>query len=676
MLILTEKPSVAKDIAAALGGFNYQKGYYLQGNNCIVYAAGHLLELFAPDDYDDRYKKWQKADLPIIPPLMKYKPIREHKEQLSIIKNCFDEYGKNGFILATDPEREGELIGALILSYVGFQDWENAKRFWVAEALTPDVVNAGLKKALPLIKYESYKKAGYARQHADWLIGMNITRLLSISNGALFSFGRVQTAVLGAIYLRDKAISDFKAIPYEMFKADCGEFALYLTDSAGNNKFEKNNQLLKIVSESVLPGDAMQITKVSIQQKIEQPPQLFNITGLQKYCSAKYHYSPKFTLQTVQELYEKFKCMSYPRTPSVVLGDDNVNLYQEKFDLLSTAYPEYATGCDITKIVGSNKRLFNSAKLTDHHALIPLAVLPESAAEAQRNIYSAVLERFFTVIKAPFIYNAINVAAVCRTYSFTGSGRQINSLGWKEKEKEKNDDVELFPQLVEGQLCKIIKTEVNEKETQPKKHFTNASILALMENPTGEEGEHLVGIGTPATRADIIATLIEREYIKEVKQNLLITDKGKYLIDTVIKIPALRDFISIKTTTQWEERLESNPDDFLSETKKFLKKIIAETDIDITKKWENAGLGVCPICKKGKILSGKFSYYCSDYKNGCKFSVWKNICHAAITDNDVQLLLTGKNTRTKKMKTKEGKEFSAQLILGSDYKVQFAPYKK
>jgi len=676
MLILTEKPSVAKDIATALGGYTPQKGYYLKGSDCIVYASGHLLELAAPDEYDTRYKTWNIADLPIIPEKMKYRPIAEHRERLAVIKKCFEQFGSGDFILATDPEREGELIGALILDYVGFTSYRTARRFWVAEALTPEIVWKGISSARPLSEYDSYRLSGCARQQADWLIGMNITRLLSVSTGgSLFSFGRVQTAVLGAVYLRDRAIAGFKPVPYNLVEAVCPGFSLYLADEKGNSRFRTGSSSVSSAVEHIHGGDTVTVTGIETLHKREQPPQLFNITGLQKYCSKRYHYSPKQTLQIVQELYEKLKCMSYPRTPSVVLGDDNVDLYRKLFEVLSEKYPEAAEGCMTEKITADNKKLFNSAKLTEHHALIPLGVLPETAAEAQRNVYSAVLERFFTVIKPDYEYDAVSVKAVCRGFPFTGTGRTVTRQGWKIQQEEDGEDIPPFPCLVSGQAYRLENLNVLEKQTKPKPHFTNAAVLALMENPKGDDGTHLAGIGTPATRADIIATLLEREYIRQEKQNLLITEKGIFLIETVIKIPSLRDFISIATTTEWEEQLEKTPDLFLRNIKTFLRTEVPEMKIE--GHWEGSSLGKCPLCKSGHIVPGKKSYFCSEWKtSGCRFTIWKNICGASVTANDVQILLSGKKTREKKMKNRTGKEFSARLILGPDGTVQFAPFEK
>ena len=681
MFILTEKPSVAKDIASALGGFMYNKaGFYVSKNrDCIVPAAGHLLALFMPEDYDAKYEKWSLTNLPILPDTMRYKPITESANVLKKIKECFKQFDASDFILATDADREGELIGALILDYVRFKQYESARRFWVSEALTPEVVTAELKKTKPLSDYAALKKCGYARQHADWLIGINVTQLLTCSTGKFFSFGRVQTAVLGAIYLRDKNIAEFKSTPYFQYKMLVqktvsndteNNFVMFLLNTDTTSNFSSSRAaLLEAARSEAKEGAILTVESVTSEKKTENPPPLFNITGLQKYCSKRYQMIPKRTLEIAQELYEDLKCLSYPRTASNYLGDDNVTLFKSKYELLSSSYPDLAKGTVPEKITVENKAIFNSKKIEGHHALIPLSPLPDSATEAQKNVYTAVLERFFAVIKKPYEYLQTEVWAKSEHCTFRATGKTVVQYGWQNKKTVSNDtendeQTSTLPELHEGETVRVTKGELLEKKTQPKKHFTHATVLAMMENPKAEASDRkLAGIGTPATRAGIIDELIRRQYIKEEKQYLLITEAGKFLIETVLKIPALRNFISISTTTEWEQLLHDDPDSFLSGIKDFIKNEIPK--ITIAQKWtapEKASLGLFPECKKGHILEGKLNYYCSEYKAGCKFTIWKELCGAKITPTDMQLLLGSKTTHKKKMKSKANKDFSARLI--------------
>lgn len=684
MLILTEKPSVAQAFADALGGFQKSKenGWLYRGDaDCIVAAHGHLLELFMPEDYNSELKKWTLDTLPIIPNQMKYKPIPDPKtNSLKIIGQALKTFGHDNFILATDAEREGELIGYLILKHLGFTGWNTARRFWVSEALTPEVVKKGLAEAKPLLQYKTYRDAGLARSQADWLVGMNFSRLLSISTGTLLSFGRVQTAVLGAIYARDMGIKNFKPVPYQQFSvtvAKDGHTFTMLLDHDGQNRFPPHSPMLARAADVFSAQSVAILKSVSRQQKSLQPPQLLNITGLQKICSQKYSLSPAETLDLAQSLYEKHRCLSYPRTPSTVLGDENVDLFKNKYELLSPIYPELSNGCLPESISQSNKRIFNSSKLKDHHALIPLAPLPETASKKEALVYMVVLERFFTSIKKPHLYEAISIIALKDSFQLKASGKIILEEGWKKNgDNDDENQEQTLPSLQEGDKVSITKTEILDKQTQPKKHFTEASILALMENPRNEDetSGKLVGLGTPATRADILEKLLKREYIVLDKKNLLIGDKGIFLMQTILQVPELAQLVTIQTTTAWEEQLESTPELFLESMKNML--ITKLPSMKVEKKWEKPSLGSCPLCKNGKIMAAEKNWYCSRYKDGCSFTLWKNVSGAKLSDTDLQQLLEGKTTRPKKMKSKAGKEFSARLKLLQDGKVDFIFDKK
>lgn len=684
MLILTEKPSVAQAFADALGGFQKSKenGWLYRGDtDCIVAAHGHLLELFMPEDYNPELKKWTVDTLPIIPQEMKYKPIPDPKtNSLKIIGQALKTFGHDDFILATDAEREGELIGYLILKHLGFTGWNTARRFWVSEALTPEVVKRGLAAAKPLHQYKTYRDAGLARSQADWLVGMNFSRLLSISTGTLLSFGRVQTAVLGAIYARDMGIKNFKPVPYQQLSvtvAKDGHTFTMLLDHDGQNRFPPHSPMLARAADVFSAQSVAILKSVSRQQKSLQPPQLLNITGLQKICSQKYSLSPAETLDLAQSLYEKHRCLSYPRTPSTVLGDENVDLFKNKYELLSPIYPELSNGCLPESISQSNKRIFNSSKLKDHHALIPLAPLPETASKKEALVYTVVLERFFTAIKKPHLYEAVSITASKDSFQLKAVGKIVLDAGWKKNgDNDDENQEQTLPSLQEGDKISITKAEILDKQTQPKKHFTEASILALMENPRNEEetSGKLVGLGTPATRAEILEKLLKREYIVQDKKNLLIGDKGIFLMKTILQLPELAQLVTIQTTTNWEEQLESTPELFLESMKNMLTTKLPSMKVE--KKWEKPSLGTCPLCKNGKIMAGEKNWYCSRYKDGCSFTLWKNVSGAKLSDTDLQQLLEGKTTRPKKMKSKAGKEFSAKLKLLQDGKVDFIFDKK
>lgn len=676
MIVLTEKPSVAKDIAAGLGGFKKvsfgnsdEKGrrdfYYVNGNDCIVSSAGHLLSLYMPSDYDPKFQTWNLSDLPIIPSEYKYKPIPATENILKKIRYCFQNFDNKNFVLATDAEREGEYIGYLILKDIGFKEYSSAKRFWVSQALTPEVVKKGFQELKPLSNFESYRNAGAARSKSDWLLGINVSRLIALSTKSNMFFGRIQTAILGAIYVRDMNIKNFKSEPFFQLQISAGN-AVFTYEENEKNKFSDSSALSKLLD--LINGRQLEITDISTIKKTENPPQLFNITGLQKYCANTYHLTPEETLNCAQSLYEKHKCLSYPRTPSVVLGDDNTDLFRTKFDILSEAYPELAQRCTRSKISSDNKRIFNSEKLQDHHALIPLAVLPADTTENEKNVYYAVLKRFFDTIKPPYEYGITTVTGNAEGKIFKAKGKTVYNEGWKSSnDKDAEDElIEIPKEIKTGSRFTIESSEITEGKTQPKKHYTNATILALMENPKNEDDSsgRLIGIGTPATRAGFISTLLKRGYIIQKGQQLLITEKGIFLIKTILKIPSLANLIKLSTTTEWEQKLSENPEDFLKENEKFLRGKLPEIKITETYKEENQGICICPLCKKGNVIASKKTgnYFCSKYKEGCSFIVYKkNIGNTLLTSSDITALCEGKLTKKKKMTSKSGSAYEARL---------------
>jgi len=676
MLILTEKPSVAKAFAEALG-VTRKDNYWENGEYCIVNALGHLLEDYLPEDYDPALKKWTLDTLPIIPDKVKFKIIIKTKLQLQIIKECFAKHKNDPFLLATDAEREGEVIGAEILDYVGFTNYSSARRFWVSEALTPDVITSGIKNAKPLLDYSSYKDQGFARQLADWLVGMNLTRLVTLKSGKLLHFGRVQTALLGAIYEREKSIFNFVPEPFFEVKAQLQgkqPFTVKLINPGNEEyptRFSKDLNLFLSDIEKIKNAKSGRITKINKEKKTVQPPQLFNLTALQKEAHIKYGYSPEETLNYAQTLYEKYKVLSYPRTPSRVMGDENVALVKSIYDKLAhnANIAEYIVGADPSFINSGNKRLFNSAELQDHHALIPLAPLSEAVSVGENTVYFLVLERFFALLKPPYIYNSVSIDADVSGYLFKGTGIEILQTGWNTSRDPDNDEdpQEDFSGLSESADYPVLSINKEEKKTQPKKHFSFASLLQLMENPRNEEGKRLSGLGTPATRGAILQKLVDRKYISLNKKNVLITDDGKFLIENVLKNDNLAAFISLPETTRWEEQLHENINGFTSGIKDFISRAVRDTDMDVYQR-EKKSLGKCPLCS-GDIYEGSKNYYCCNYKavETCNFAIWKEICKAPVSASDVQTMLAGKKTKIKKcVSAKTGKEFKAAFYLSTD----------
>lgn len=687
MVILTEKPSVARDIAAGLGGFSYikTKGWWKHGNDCIVHAAGHLLELYLPEDYDIKYKSWDTSLLPILPTKFLYRPKRDQKDMaveknakrlLSTIRNALEEFGEDSFILATDADREGELIGYLILSHVGFHGWETAKRFWVSEALTPKVVQEGIDSARPLSEYVHNRISGLARAQADWLIGMNITRLLTQGAGTLLHFGRVQTCVLSAIVQRDRNIESFVPVPYWQLHAKVslgGEEFIATLQNGNSSDFQRKDDP-SLQRASSLSSGTISVEKVDTDTRKEQPPQLFSLTGLQKHCSSSMGLSPDQTLAAAQSLYEKHKCLSYPRTASTVMGNENVELLKNIFDKLSIVYPKQAQDADPGNLRIDNARIFDSKKVEGHHALIPLAPIPDSASDTEVAVYMAVLTRFFQSLMGDYVYSVTTVSASSPDgIKFTASGRTVLSAGWRKNANKETSDEEApqsLPKMKPGDKLNVLSTDLIEKKTKPKKHFTNSTLLAMMEHPRQESnGERLAGLGTPATRASIISELIRHQYVRQDGQKLLATELGKFLIDTASAIPQLRPLMSLRTTTEWEQQLSDDPNTFKSSIENFIRTDLPS--VCVPKKWLQTSVGHCPLCGKD-VIDRKIYWSCVDNRKdstGCPFILWKTISGASLTDEDIKKLISG-GMIPKTMKSKSGKSFKAKLHL-SNGKLEF-----
>ncbi|MDR1107120.1 MAG: hypothetical protein LBL44_12255 [Treponema sp.] len=678
MFILAEKPSVAAAFAQALG-VEKKGGCWENNEHCVVNALGHLLENYAPEDYEPSLKKWSLDTLPFIPGTIRFKAVENTKAQLDLVQKCFVRHMDDPFLLATDAEREGELIGAEILEYAGFRNYQTARRFWVSAALTGEVIREGIKNAKPLADYVSYKDQGYARQAADWLVGMNITRLISLKSGKTLHFGRVQTAVLAAVYEREQGIKNFKPESYVEVTAvlDTGKPLPLKLRNPDNEEFPARFPAgAPILSEIAARKTSMtsgKITDLKKDKKIIHPPQLLNLTALQKEANKKFSYSPEQTLSIAQALYEKHKCLSYPRTPSRVMGDENVELVKDIFNRLSDYYSEWSTGSDPALVSQDNKRVFNSAELEDHHALIPLAPLSAAAPE-EENVFSLVLKQFFNVFKPDYIYNAVTITADIKGYAFFGNAVEMVQPGWKDTgdedgddDKKEEKDPDFDPDITINAEYPVSSITAAEKFTEPKKHYTFASLLQLMENPRGGDGKRLAGLGTPATRGNILKKLFDRGYLFLKGKHILVSEDGIFLVENIKKNELLANFISLPETTRWEEELHQDTEKFLRDIKSFLQTAVSGTSMEMYQA-QRKSLGKCPLCG-GEVFEGKRNYYCAAYKEGCHFVIWKEICQASLGAPDAEALLSGKDTKLKKCKSKAGKDFQARFFL-KDGKVE------
>ena len=438
-LILTEKPSVARDFASALGIRGKKEGYMEDSRYIITWAVGHLVELSAPEDYDPRWKTWRLETLPIIPEAFQYKPIPKTRKQLNVVRRLLDSSALDRVIIATDAGREGEVIARTILMAAGVVSEDRIMRFWTSQALTPAIVREGLARLRPAAEYDRLWNAGQARQIADWLVGMSCSRAATLisrssaqsTKGAggkkkndVFSVGRVQTAVLALIVDRKRVRETFVPEPFWILRAcfvnEKGEW--WGSWFHGDQRRLTSGGDAEKVAEKI-SGRMGRVVSVKAQKKRQPPPLLYALTDLQQEANQKFGLSAKITLQTAQELYERKKCLSYPRTDARVLGSGNVDLTRTLVEKLSRAYPDLFAGVDPNLIGLSNRRVFNDGKLTDHHALIPLAPLPEGVAGSEKKVYDLVLKRFAAAFHPDHMFEQTDVVTSVESETFQTRGR-------------------------------------------------------------------------------------------------------------------------------------------------------------------------------------------------------------------------------------------------------------
>ena len=680
MLIFTEKPSVAKDFASALG-CPFRSSYYSNGQTEITNCVGHLFRLQEPDFYDERFKSWK--EIPCIPEKFSYAINDGVKRQAELATSLLRKHRNDAILIATDADREGEIIARECLEHAGITDFSRIKRFWVSQALTPEVVRNGIKAAKPLSEYDRLSKNGFARQHSDWLAGYNLTRYVSVAANKKLSIGRVKTAVLSAIDMRCSQIQNFKSEKYYEFYGLFGKLHAAATCKGIYLSPENKTQFARGDLGEELKADISKAAKV-IENKTEKKetpaPQLYNLNAVQKDAFKLYGLSAEETLSVIQKLYEEYKCVSYPRTPSKVMGSSNVELVKNIFTELAETHPDLNEALKISDISPNNKRCFNDAKLEAHHALIPLKKLPAHANEVETQVYNLVLNRFKVAFAAPLVYNKQTVILAVNNHNYKVTGTQTLDLGWKkfsstapspdsESEAEEHQALE---NIDWNNLC-LLDVETKEKFTKPPKYFNEASILAFMENPRSEdENGKLVGLGTQATRHTFIPELKANGYIKTENKNILIAPPGKTLIEAVRK-SSIKSFADIAQTTEWERRLEENPQGFENEMKNFIRQAVA-LPFEIGLPPEENGIP-CPLCRKplrfGQTKSGHKNWYCTGYKEGCQFRIWENFNGGKFSERDVALLCSGKKTPAKKLCSKKtNKDYKARLCLDADFQIK------
>lgn len=645
ILVIAEKPSVGRDIAKVLGCKGKGDGCIIGNSYIVTWAIGHLITLLEPEEYDIKYKRWAYETLPIIPKEMKIKPIRQTKKQFDIVKKLMNAKEIDSLICATDSGREGELIFRYI--YEAAKCKKSFKRLWISS-----MTDAAIKKGFETLKsgqeYDALYYSARCRSEADWLVGMNASRAFTIRYHVLLPIGRVQTPTLSILVQRQKEINEFIPRDYWEVKADFHGFSGTWTDIKSNEtKIYKEEKANSIV-EKVLGKEGI-VEEITEDEKRQAPPLLYDLTELQRDGNKNFGFSASKTLSIAQDLYEKKKMITYPRTDSRYVSTDMVPVLTSTLEKLNI--PTYSRFIKPILEKGNfpiTKRIVDDSKVTDHHAIIPTDSYPklESLSEDEKKIYKLIVKRFFAVFYPAYEYTITKILTEVENEFFITKGKTIKSLGWMlfyRGDTKKDEKEQELPILKKGDIVTVKDAVAEKKKTTPPKPYTEATLLSAMEN-AGRfvEDEDLKeqlkdsGLGTPATRASIIERLIQVGYIERKGKALYPTEKGMKLIEVVPK-----ELKSPETTGKWEKGLLSISKNKM-EPKRFMESIVryvyyivnkaekSETDITFPKENTNKltkrikGLGKCPLCKKGTIGENSKAFFCSQWKSGCKFTLWKD----------------------------------------------------
>ena len=646
-LVIAEKPSVARDIARVLGA-NQKNGGILEGKNYVVtWALGHLVTLADPEEYDRKYEKWEMATLPMLPKEMKLVVIRQTGRQFSVVKTQLFRKDIGEIIIATDAGREGELVARWILEKAGCH--KPIKRLWIS-SVTDKAIKEGFANLKDGHDYDNLYRAAVARAEADWLVGMNGTRALTCKYNAQLSCGRVQTPTLAMIAKREEEIRKF--VPKEYYG-----ISLETQDVKWTWRDEKTKSFRTFSRERAeqikgrLENAALEITSVEKKAKKTMAPGLYDLTTLQREANLKYGFSAKETLNIMQRLYENHKVLTYPRTDSRYIGKDIVPTIKERLKACGIGPYRKLAGALMNKPVQVNGSFVDDKRVSDHHAIIPTEqfVQLDHMTNEERKIYDMVVRRFLAVLYPASQYEQVTMEAKAAGETFAASGKVIKSLGWKEVyeggadddlEDEAEDEKKLkdqrLPEMKTGTRLKILKTSLNTGKTKPPARFTEATLLAAMENPVkfmetrdkeavktlGETG----GLGTVATRADIIEKLFHSFMMEKKGNEIHITSKAKQLLELVPE-----DLKKPELTADWEMKLSQiakgriRQGDFLHQIRDYTCEIVDEIKTgEGTFRHDNLTNKVCPQCgKKLLAVNGKNSkmLVCQDRECGYRETI-------------------------------------------------------
>jgi DNA topoisomerase III len=751
-LVIAEKPSVGRDLASALDGpFQRRKledikpkrsrkktdeptneevvdaaksktksrtardeAVFLESDDYVItWAVGHLVQLAEPEEYDEKWKKWKMADLPIVPPNgFKLVPRdAKSKKQLKLIETLLKRDDVDKIINACDAGREGELIFAYVYESVFGKSATSPKapkpveRLWIS-SMTKQAIREGFEKLRPGTQMQHLEEAARSRSEADWLVGMNATRAATIRGrawvGGVVSLGRVQTPTLGMIVKRERQIQAFVPEPYRLVHATFQPPYQGLWFEGDETRIfgdlERADRIVTKVS-----GQDGTIEKVERKEQSERAPLLYDLTSLQRDANRRYGFSARRTLQAAQSLYEGKKAITYPRTSSRYLSGDMVAQLKPTAATLQPV-PEYRAAADY--VLGLEQlplqRVVNDAKVDDHHAIIPTDIDKDMDALTpdERRVFDLVAKRFLAVFHPPARYARTTVITVVEEERFRTRGKVTLEAGWRavygvepDQERQSEDESEggEIPALQEGQTVRCIAAEIEEKMTRPPPRYTEATLLSAMETAgkliDDEELREAMkesGLGTPATRAETIETLIRREYIERVGKDLQATPKGIQVI-TMLEEHKLT---SPELTGDWEHKLsdiEHGRGDrkaFMTGIAEFTKETVEQiASLDKEKlRPERVELGLCPRCgaETGEIIrENSKAYGCTSWKSreetGCGFVIWKRVAGRTLTPEIARQLIEERRTREvlSGFRSRNGKPFRARLVLNDEDKIEF-----
>ena len=643
-LVIAEKPSVARDIARVLGA-NQKNGGVLEGKKYVVtWALGHLITLADPEEYDKKYEKWEMSTLPMMPKDMKLVVIRQTGKQFSVVKTQLFRKDIEEIIIATDAGREGELVARWILEKAGCH--KPIKRLWIS-SVTDKAIKEGFANLKDGHAYDNLYRAAVARAEADWLVGMNGTRALTCKYNAQLSCGRVQTPTLAMIARREEEIRQFTPKEYYGVSVETQDVKWTWRDEKTKSFRTFSREKAEEIRRKTETA-SLEVTRIEEKTKKSMAPGLYDLTTLQREANQKYGFSAKETLNIMQRLYENHKVLTYPRTDSRYIGKDIVPTIRERLKACGIGPYRKLAGALMNKPVQANSSFVDDKKVSDHHAIIPTEqfVQPDHMTNEERKIYDMVVRRFLAVLYPPFEYQQVTMEAKAAGETFAASGKVVKSQGWKEvyeggdQEEREEDEEKLkdqrLPKMQTGQKLKVLRAALNTGKTKPPARFTEATLLAAMENPVkfmetrdkeavktiGETG----GLGTVATRADIIEKLFHSFMMEKKGNEIHITSKAKQLLELVPE-----DLKKPELTADWEMKLSQiakgkiRQGDFLHEIRDYTCEIVDEIKSgEGTFRHDNLTNKVCPRCgKKLLAVNGKNSkmLVCQDRECGYRETI-------------------------------------------------------